>query len=139
MRVLGKIPVLTYVLILYNLLLLLGGSFGISLDSPLFTLVLLSGASLTPDVGDLLIVLGILALAIEVVKATRSSVASVVDHALSTLVLVLFLLEFLLVEAAGTTTFLLLTLLALLDVLTGFTVTIATARRDVAVDRLPLE
>jgi hypothetical protein len=41
-----------------------------------------------------------------------------------------FLIIFLTVKDAGSSTFLILTLMSLLDVVGGFTVTISTARRD---------
>ena len=54
--------------------------------------------------------MGVVALFIEIVKATRSSMASAVDHALSALVFAAYLVEFLLVKAAGTGVFLVLTI-----------------------------
>jgi len=43
---------------------------------------------------------------------------------------VVYLIEFLIVDRVGNTTFLILTLMAFADVVTGFTVTISTAKRD---------
>jgi hypothetical protein len=48
---------------------------------------------------------------------------------------VLFLVEFIVAPGAGTATFLLLTLMALLDVIAGFSISIFAARRDFAIDR----
>ena len=60
-----------------------------------------SGAAFTCT-GELLLLLGVVALFIEIVKATRSSMASAVDHALSALVVfAAYLVEFLLVKAAA--------------------------------------
>jgi uncharacterized membrane protein len=73
------------------------------------------------------------ALFIEVVKATRSSMASAIDHALSALVFAAYLVEFLLVKAAGTGVFLVLTIMSFLDLIAGFTVTLGTARRDLTI------
>ena len=81
-------------------------------------------------VADLLILGGVVSLWVEVFKATRTSVASIVDHALSLVVFVIYLVEFLIVEQVGNTTFLILTLMAFTDVVSGFTVTISTAKRD---------
>ena len=67
----------------------------------------------------------------EIFKATRTSMASVIDHTLSTLVFVAFIIEFVLVKGAGTSTFLILGLMSLFDVIAGFTVTIVAARRDI--------
>jgi hypothetical protein len=54
----------------------------------------------------------------------------VLDHTLSTLVFVAYLVEFLTVQGCGTSTFFVLGLMALLDVISGFTVSIVAARRD---------
>ena len=59
--------------------------------------------------------------------------ASVIDHSMSTLVFIIFLVEFLTVKGAGNSTFLILGLMSLFDVIAGFTVTIVAARRDFAV------
>jgi hypothetical protein len=45
-------------------------------------------------------------------------------------VFVLFLIEFLVVKDCGTSTFFILGLMSLLDVIAGFTVSIVAARRD---------
>jgi len=47
-----------------------------------------------------------------------------------------YLIEFLLVQAAGTGVFLVLTLMSLLDLIAGFTVTLGAARRDLTIERL---
>ena len=57
--------------------------------------------------------------------------ASVIDHLLSTLVFVLFLVEFLLVKGATTSLFFVLMLFSLVDVLAGFSVSLRAASRDV--------
>lgn len=139
MRLLRILPVLTYLLVLYDLLALLGASIQLGLKTILLSITLPSGSALSLNLADLFIVLGIIGLAIEVVKATRSAASSILDHGLSTLIFVVFLVEFIVLPAAGTPTFLILTLMALLDVITGFTVTISTARRDIAVDHFPGE
>jgi len=89
-----------------------------------------SGRTLHITVADLLILGGVVSLWVEVFKATRTSLASIVDHALSLVVFVIYLIEFLIVDRVGNTTFLILTLMAFADVVTGFTVTISTAKRD---------
>jgi len=86
-------------------------------------------------VGDLFVIVGLVFLFIEVLKSTRTSQAAIFDHILSTLVLIIFLVEFIVVRGAGTSTFFILTLMSLFDVIAGFTVTITSARRDVTLDR----
>ena len=66
-------------------------------------------------------------------KATRTGGASVVDHAFSMMVFVVCLILFLIWDRAATSTFFLLMLMALTDVVAGFSVTINAARRDYTV------
>ncbi|OQW94224.1 MAG: hypothetical protein BWK79_07010 [Beggiatoa sp. IS2] len=96
---------------------------------------MMSGAAWSATMGDVLIILGVFCLYVELFKATRTTVASIVDHAISLAVFVIFLVEFIIIKGAGTSTFLILGLMSLLDVVAGFTITISTARRDLLVDR----
>ena len=68
----------------------------------------------------------------EILKSTRTSNASVLDHLLSTFVFVAFLVEFLVIPAAATSVFFLLMIMALIDVMAGFSVSIRSAGRDVS-------
>jgi hypothetical protein len=135
MRWLLALPFPVFVLLAYNALVLPGGNPTATLTAAAIGASLASGAAFTLTVGELLLLIGVLALFIEIVKATRSSMASAIDHALSALVFVAYLIEFLLVKAAGTGVFLVLTLMSFLDLIAGFTVTIGAARRDLAIDR----
>jgi hypothetical protein len=80
--------------------------------------------------GDMLVLLGLFALALEMIKATNTRGWSLGNHGLSMMILIIALGLFLLTEGYGTVTFLLLTVMALVDVLVGMMVTIVTARRD---------
>lgn len=92
-----------------------------------------SGAAWTLTLGDLLILVGISLLFLEIVNASRSRRAGV-DHALSMILFVVVLLEFLFVPACGNDVFLIITALTLLDVIAGFSVSLSTARRDIAIN-----
>ena len=81
--------------------------------------------------GDLMLLLGLVLLAIEVVKATYTRGGAMADQALSTILLIVFLVEFLLVPQAATSLFFLLTLMSAFDVVVGAIVGIRTARRDI--------
>lgn len=126
-------PLFIVALIVYNVIAFVGGVG--TFEKEVFVLSLVSGAKVGVTTDILMVLLGLIIMMIELFKATRSSMASVIDHALSTLVFIAFLLEFILVQQVGTPGFLILTLLSLLDVIAGFTVTIASARRDVALER----
>ena len=80
--------------------------------------------------GDMLITLAILLLFGEMMKSTRIGIRTVVDHALSLILFLGMLVEFLLVKQAATATFFLLLVISFVDVLGGFAVTLRTAQRD---------
>lgn len=126
------IPLLIVPLAIYNLMLI-GGDIQQLLATDLFSLHLLSGAQWTYGVGDAMLTLGLFTLYVEIFKSTRTGTASVLDHSLSMLVFIVFLVEFLVVSGCGTSTFFLLGLMSLIDVVSGFTVSIVAARRDFGV------
>ena len=121
-------------LIVYNVVImgLLGTNAGSPWDDQVWSVGMISGARWAMTLGDLMIALGLVLLFFEILKATRVGVNSIVDHLLSTFIFVAFLVEFLLVEGAATAVFFLLMLMALIDVLAGFSVSIRTATRDVS-------
>lgn len=124
------LPFLAIIVVVYNVIALVTGP---ALAAGILSATLPSGAAWTLSVGDLLILAGIALLFLEIVKATRSRRAGV-DHALSMILFVVALLEFLLVPACGTDVFLIITALTLVDVIAGFTVSLSTARRDIAIN-----
>ena len=129
------IPTTALVLLIYNVLVLPSSDLAATLAGEVMRMSLASGAVCTLTVRELLLLGGVLALFIEIVKATRTSTASVVDHALSALVFAAYLVEFLIVKAAGTGIFLVLTFISFLDLIAGFSVTLGAARRDLVIER----
>lgn len=128
-------PLMLVPLALYNLAMLgLMGEGGVAaLDNVMLSLSMLSGALWTMSLGDLLIVIGLVALFFEIVKATRTGSGSLINHMLSLVVFILFLVEFLLVRDAATQIFFILMTIAFLDVIGGFVISIRTAGRDVSI------
>lgn len=128
---LSKIPLLVIPLILFNLGLfgLMGG------DDPfirsLFTVEMMSGGTWTMTIGDVIVLVALLILFVEIMKSTVTGMASIIDHLLSTVVFVAYLVEFLLVAGASTSLFFTLMVIALIDVLAGFSVSIRSAGRDI--------
>jgi hypothetical protein len=130
---LRAIPLIAVAFILYNVIVLLGG------DAPpnqimatrMFEIPMLHG-----DVrwvftwGDFLILLVLVLLFVELLKATYTSTASLLDHGLSMIVFIVCLIEFLLVKQAATSVFFFITLAAMIDVVAGYTIGIRVARRD---------
>ncbi|WP_309644707.1 hypothetical protein [Phenylobacterium sp.] len=133
----AALPLLLLPVLAYNLIALtLAGGFNsveasIRLTEPLFGIAMTSKVEWPVNLGDILMAAGLIVLFIELLKSTTSRRTAIVNHALSMLLFVACLVEFLLAPAFATSTFFLLTLMVLLDVLAGFIVTIVTARRDV--------
>ena len=94
---------------------------------------MMSGGVFSMTLGMLMIVIALLLFFVEIVKATRTSNASILDHLLSTFVFVAFLVEFLLVRGAATSVFFTLMVITLIDVLAGFSVSLRAASRDVTI------
>jgi len=130
---LGSIPLLIIPFILFNLGLagVFGGTGADPWGQVLFSLTMMSGGVWSMTLGVLMILIGLLFLFVEIMKSTRTSNASVVDHLLSTFVFAAFLVEFLLVAGAANSIFFVLMMISLVDVLAGFSVSIRAAGRDV--------
>ena len=101
----------------------------------IFSLTMMSGTVWHFNLGNLLVLVALIFLFFEILKSTRTGTASLLDHALSMGVFIFCLIEFLLVPLAATSTYFLLTVIALIDVVAGYSVTITSARRDLSVDR----
>jgi hypothetical protein len=125
-------PLLIVPFVIYNVVvfLFMGGN-GAGWSGALFSIPMVSGAGWAMTSGDLLLIGGLACLFFEVLKSTNTGRSSVVEHMLSTLVFVAFLVEFLLVGAAASSVFFILMIMALFDVVAGFTVSITSAGRDV--------
>ncbi|NIR59010.1 MAG: hypothetical protein GWO02_05565 [Gammaproteobacteria bacterium] len=153
MGVFTYFPLLAVPVVVYNLMAWGGSVFGGAgtviqrLSEPLFHIPMASATTttnaagevmtqrtewaLTP--GDLLLSLALLLLFIELLKSTSTGRSAIANHALSLIIFIICMIEFLLFAPFATSVFFLITVMALLDVLAGFIVTIVTARRDIAV------
>jgi hypothetical protein len=127
-------PLLVIPFAIYNMIVFLTP--GVNWTDTITTVNLTSGATWSVTAEDMLIGLAIILLPLEILKATRIGVRSVVDHVLSMVLFVVMLIEFLLVRQAGTSTFFLLMMVSVVDVIAGFIVTLRTAQRDLTVERL---
>jgi hypothetical protein len=81
--------------------------------------------------GDVMVLLSLVLLFIELLKSTSTGTSAIFNHALSMLVFIICLVEFLLHPAFASSAFFLILVMSLLDVLAGVVVTIVSARRDV--------
>jgi len=130
----SAMPLLIVPFALYNLGLagfLGAGSTGDPWATEILSVNMMSGGVFTMTLGDLMVLVGLVFFFVEILKSTRTTNASVMDHLLSTFVFVAFLVEFLLVKGAAHSVFFTLMVIALIDVLAGFSVSIRSAGRDV--------
>jgi hypothetical protein len=95
---------------------------------------LASGTDFALTAGECLTALAVLILFVELLKSTRMSTRSIVDHVLSTVLFIVILVEFILVRQAATGTFFLLLVVSFVDVIGGFSITIRTVQRDITID-----
>ena len=126
-------PLLLIPLAIYNIIVFLMPT--VSFTDPLVKLTLMSGAEWTVTLSDVLLALAILLLLAEVIKGARPGAKYLTDHLLSLIVFGAAAAEFLLWPKFGTSTYFLLTALALVDFLSGLA--LRTRRRAVATTPAP--
>jgi hypothetical protein len=131
MFVLG-FPLLLIPFAAYNMIVFLTP--GVSWTAPVTTVHMMSGQDWVLTWEDILIAFAIFLLWVEMIKATRMGMRSVMDHILAMILFIGMLVEFLLVPQAATSTFFLLMAIALVDVLAGFIIGMRASRRQVEVE-----
>jgi hypothetical protein len=110
-------PLLLIPLAIYNIIVFLMP--GVSLTEPVVKLTLMSGAEWPVTLSDMLLALGIFLLLLEIIKGARPGAKYLTDHLLSLIVFGGAAAEFVLWARFGTSTYFLLTMLALVDFLSG--------------------
>jgi hypothetical protein len=131
MSVLG-FPLLLIPFVIYNMIAFLTP--GVAWTAPVATVHMMSGEDWVLTWEDLLLAFAIFLLWIEIIKSTRIGMRSIMDHVLAMALFIAMLVEFLLVRQAGTSTFFLLMIIALVDVLAGFIVSIRSSQRRLEVE-----
>lgn len=126
-------PLLVIPFAIYNMIAFLTP--GLSWTANVMTIHLISGQDWTVTPEDIIVSFSVLLLGVEVIKAARMGVRGLTDHILSMVLFIVMLVEFLLIARAGTSTFFILMVISLVDVLAGFIITARTAQRDIQVDR----
>lgn len=132
-----NIPFTLAPLIVYNLvgLGLLGPYTEVIWENPILRVTMMSDVEFKLTLGALMIIAGLGFLFIEILKATHTSTTSILDHGISMGVFIIYLIEFITVGYCATSVFFILMIIALIDVVGGFTITIRGARRDFAYER----
>jgi hypothetical protein len=126
-------PLLVIPFAIYNMIAFLTP--GLGWTTSVATIQLISGQDWTVTPEEIILAFSILLLGVEVIKATRMGIRGLMDHILSMVLFIVMLVEFLLVARAGTSTFFILMVICLVDVLAGFIITARTAQRDIQIDR----
>jgi len=110
-------PLLLVPLAVYNIIAFLMP--GVSFTDPLIRLTLLSGEQWQITLSDMLLAVGVLLLLLEVIKGARPGRKYLTDHLLSLIVFGAAAAEFLMWPKFASSTYFLLTLLAMTDFLSG--------------------
>ena len=131
MFLLRSFPFLALVVIAYNVFFVFGAT---AIGAVLGEVRLPSEATWSITAGDVFVVVGLALLFVEILSASPRTV-SVVNHALSLMVFIVCMIEFLLVPACGTPEFLFITLMTLVDSVGGYSISARLARRDVEIAR----
>ncbi len=134
----AALPLMVLPVLAYNLLALaLGGlkapDAAARLGARIVNIPMASRTDWPLSLGDLFVAGSLVVLFVELLKAASSRHAAVINHSLSMVLFIACLVEFLLFPAFATSTFFLLTLMVLLDVLAGFIITLAAERREIDV------
>jgi hypothetical protein len=127
-------PLLVLPFTIYNMIVFLTP--GVNWTDKATTFRMMSGQEWTLTAGDILVAFAILLLIVEILKATRIGFRTIIDHILSMILFIAMLIEFLMVKQAATSTFFLLLIVSMVDVMGGFIVTIRTAQRDLTIERI---
>lgn len=104
------------------------------LGGPLISIPMMSGVSWQLSGGELLVLLSVCLLFLEILKSTSTGTATIINHGVSMMIFIICLVEFLSWPHFATSTFFIIMVMTLLDVLSGVVVTIISARRDFAVE-----
>ena len=103
------------------------------LDNVMFPIDMIANVTWELTGGDVLILLAVALLFMEILKSTSTGTATIMNHAVSMILFIICLVQFLLMANFATSVFFIIMVMTLLDVLAGVVVTIVSARRDFAV------
>ena len=122
-------PLMVFPLTLFTLFALaLGGSWTVS---TFFEVDMFSGQHWIVSAGDAFLLVALLVLFVEIVKAVNTEATEILNHGLSMLVAVVCTVLFVTTSIFTNSTFFIFTSMAYFDVAAGFIITIVAARRDI--------
>jgi hypothetical protein len=134
-------PLLIIPVVIYNLIALGGGTLMhhdvqdmLSMTHSL-NIHMFSGDTWKFSFGDFLILLSLVLLFVEVVKATRTTSREIINHGLSLVIFIVALIEFITLKGFATTPFFFIMFMSLFDVIAGYTISIVAAEHDLGLGR----
>ena len=93
-----------------------------------FTITMFSGTQWSMTQSDVIIAASMGLLFIEILKSIGSPMLSLVNHGIAVMTLLVFAVEFMSIPGFTTSTFFLLGMMQLIDVIAGYTITIVASR-----------
>ena len=134
-------PLLLIPVVFYNLIALGGGAIlhndvqdMLSYNHAL-AITMFSGDQWKFSFGDFLVLVTFALLFVAIVKATRTTKHEIINHGLSLLTFIVALVEFIVLKGFATTPFFFITVMALFDVVAGYTISIIAAEHDLGVGK----
>ena len=130
------IPLMIIPVLIYNIIAFGGATLTTAeavrarMDVEFMSVPMASGADWIITPGHGLVAMALVMLFFELLKSTGIGRAAVMNHAFSMVLFIICLVEFLMFDAFATSVFFLIMMMTLMDVMAGFMVTIASARRD---------
>jgi hypothetical protein len=122
-------PLLSFALAIYAVVTLLsGGDTWVATQA--FSVMMPVGRYLVVSQGDVMVLVSLLMLFVEIVKAVSTGALTLINHGLSVLLLVVCIILFITQASFANTAFLMLTVMCLFDVVAGIVITTVSARRD---------
>jgi len=132
-------PLILIIVIIYNFLAFGGWAVGHHDLTPFLahgvTIGLISGDKWDFTIGDLMLLATFILLFVEIIKATRTTSREIINHGLSMITFVVALLEFITLKGFATSVFFFVTVMALFDVVAGYTISIVAAEHDLGMGR----
>jgi hypothetical protein len=127
-------PLLAIPVALYNLIVLGGVVIAhheiFAILTSTFSVPMFSGEEWKIGTGDVILLVAVLMLFAETIKAVGTSQRDLINHGLSMLVFVVALIEFIAVKGFGTSPFFFIVAMALFDTVAGYTITAVASKRD---------
>ena len=106
-------------------------------EAEAFRLSIMSGDVWRLSGGDVFLLVSLVLFFVELLQATRTGGASLINHSFSVLVFIASLILFLTRPGYGNSVFFLFMMMTLLDFLAGFIITTVSAQRDVTLSGSP--